>query len=215
LSGSILAIAIGSYFLIPDFQQFINKTYNILTSGDESRITTYTKSFGVWGPLLIILMMVLQMFLIIVPSWFLMIVAVLAYGPIWGALLSIVAVFTASTVGYVVGKLFSQATIYKLLGEKTEQKMERYIDRYGFGAVVIFRVAPFLSNDAISMVGGILRMDYWKFIGATLLGITPLAVLTGYFGQNISTLKTGLIWIGSISLVLYSIYIINDQLNEK
>ena len=93
--------------------------------------------------------------------------------------------------------------------------MERYIDRYGFGAVVIFRVAPFLSNDAISMVGGILRMDYWKFIGATLLGITPLAVLTGYFGQNISTLKTGLIWIGSISLVLYSIYIINDQLNEK
>jgi len=45
---------------------------------------------------------------------------------------------------------------------------------YGFWAIIVTRVNPFLSNDAISFVGGLLRMGYWKFIAAALVGIAPL-----------------------------------------
>lgn len=215
ISGSLIAAAVASYFLIPDFQSFVDTTYRILTSNDRQRISEYMKGFGFWGPLVIVVTMIVQMFLIVVPSWLLMIVSVLAYGQFWGAVLSVVAVFVASTVGYFIGKALSEATINKLLGEKTERKMQDYIDQYGFGAVIIFRLAPFLSNDAISIIGGMLRMGYWKFIGATMLGIIPLSILIAFFGENTSTLKTGLLWVGGISLLLYIAYIIYEQRKKK
>ncbi len=64
----------------------------------------------------------------------------------------------------------------KILGTKTEGKIANFIDDYGFWAVFITRLNPFLSNDAISFVAGMLRMGYWKFISATLAGIAPLTI---------------------------------------
>lgn len=214
-SGSIIVGLLIAYFVLPGFQDFMNRSYQILSSGDQQRVSEYVQSFGVWGPVIIIVTMVVQMFLIVVPSWLLMIVAVLAYGAVWGAVLSVAAVFVASTIGYLLGKMLSAMTISRLVGQKQEQKMERFLDKYGFGAVFLFRLAPFLSNDAISFVGGLLRMGYWRFIGATLAGIIPLSALIGYFGQNTEKLKSGLIWIGGASLVLYLAYVVWDYWFRK
>ncbi len=215
LSGIIILGMVSGYFLFPGFQGFVDDAYAILISGDDERLTAYVESFGAWGPVFIVLAMCVQMFLIVVPSWLLMIVAALAYGPVWGALLSVAAVFTASTFGYFVGSTLNEVTIDRMVGEEEKKKMKHYIGRYGFGAVILFRLAPFLSNDAISFVGGMLRMGYWKFIGATLAGIIPLAALIGYFGQDTDTLKTGLVWVGGLSLVLYAGYIVYEQLRAK
>ena len=99
----------------------------------------------------------------------------------------------------------------KLLGAKTENKIERFIESYGFWAVIVTRLNPILSNDAISFVGGILKMNYWKFIGATLLGILPLTVFIAILGKSTETLKTGLLWGSVVSLVLFGVYIWWDK----
>jgi uncharacterized membrane protein YdjX (TVP38/TMEM64 family) len=54
-------------------------------------------------------------------------------------------------------------------------------------------------------------LSYRKFIGATLLGITPLAVLLAWFGENNDRLKTGLLWTSVISVVFLAIYIYFDR----
>ncbi len=211
LSGLIITGLIVSYFTIPEVKSFFTEAYNVLTSEDEERISKWVGKLGFWGPFFIVITMTVQMFLIVIPSPLLMIVAVLAYGPYWGVAISILAIFVASSVGYAIGRYLGQVTINKIIGHKKEQKLEFYVERYGVWAVIITRLAPMLSNDAISFVGGILRMGYWKFIGATLAGITPLAVLIAYFGENNDRLKSGLIWTTVVSLVLFIIYIIWDH----
>jgi len=60
-------------------------------------------------------------------------------------------------------------------------------------------------------------MNYWRFISATLIGITPLAALIGYFGRNTDQMQTGLIIgsaVGLLGLALY-IYIDKKKLNKK
>jgi uncharacterized membrane protein YdjX (TVP38/TMEM64 family) len=214
ISISIIVILVGAYFLFPGFQEQINEAYQIFTSDDRERITEYVQQFGAWGPVVIILTMIAQMFLFVVPSWLLMIVTVLAYGKFWGVVLSIAAVFVASTVGYFIGRGLSENTLNRLIGEENEKKLEDTLHQYGVGAVVIFRLAPFLSNDAISFVAGILNMSYWRFIAATLAGITPLAVLIAYFSEDTERLKSGLVWVGAISLMGYIGYIIYDKNKE-
>lgn len=206
ISLILIASLVASYFTITDVKFFIDNAWDILTSNDEKRIKNWVSGFGWYGPLVLILAMVLQMFLIVIPTILLMVVSILAYGPIWGSLIILVAVFVASTIGYIIGNYFGQAFILKLLGKKTEQKIENFIDDFGFWAVVITRINPFLSNDAISFVAGVLSMKYWTFITATIMGILPLTVLIAILGKTTESLESGLL-IGSIvSLVLFGIY---------
>lgn len=214
ISAVVIAALICSYFFIPQVQSFLNEAYEVLTSEDNDRISAWVDNLGFWGPVFIILGMVAQMFLLVVPSPLLMIVAILAYGPIYGTLLSIGAIFVASTVGYFIGRWLGEVAVIKLVGEKQQKKLEYYVERYGFWAVIITRLAPALSNDAISFVAGMLRLSYRKFIGATLLGITPLAILLAWFGENNDRLKTGLIWTSVVSLLILVAYIYFDRKNN-
>jgi len=82
-------------------------------------------------------------------------------------------------------------------------------------SIVLFRVSPFLSNDAISVLAGGLKMNYIKFITATMIGIVPLATAIAFFASDIETLKTGLYWIGGAGIVFYGIFVFIDHKKRK
>lgn len=211
----LIAGLIGSYFVIPGFQKEIDNGWDVLTSGDNQRISEWVSQFGFWGPFFIILAMVAQMFLLVINVVALMLVAIIAYGPVWGTLIAIAAVLVASTVGYLIGRGVGQAGVTKLIGHKTERKVMNFVEDYGLWAVIIARISPFLSNDAISIVAGLAKMSYVRFIGATLAGITPLAILLAWLGENNERLKTGLIWVSAVSIAAFIGYIIYDKYIKK
>lgn len=215
LSGSILLGLIITYFLYDPFKDFIDQTFEVLISEDKDRIHEYFKQFGFWGPLAIIVFIILQMFLIVFPSWLPIIVAVMAYGFWWGVLISLSGIVIASTLGYFIGLKLKGVLLKKILGEKKMEKMDFWIQNYAFGTVVLFRISPYLSNDGISFIAGMVDMNYKKFMMATLVGIIPLAFAVGYFSQDISTLENGLYWVGGGGLVIYAIYIYFDYKKRK
>ncbi|PRX40767.1 TVP38/TMEM64 family protein [Salegentibacter salegens] len=215
VSGIIIAALIAGYFFIPGVREFFTNAWEVLTSNDEERITEWVSEFGWMGPTILILAMVAQMFLIVIPSVALMVVSILAYGPIFGSLIIFAAIFTASSVGYFIGRYFGPVIVQKLIGPKNENKIEDFIDDYGFWAVIVTRINPFLSNDAISFVGGILKMGYWRFIGATLVGIAPLTIFIAIIGKSTDGLKTGLLWGSIVSLVIFILYVWWDKKKRK
>ena len=215
LTGAILAALIIFYFAHQPFQQFINETWNILWSEDKDRISAHFESFGFWGPIAIIIVMILQIFLVIFPSWLPMIVAVLAYGFWGGALISITGVYCASSIAFYMGKWLGEDHLEKIMGKSKNKQVEYWVSEYGFWTIAIFRISPFLSNDAISIIAGMLSMKYRKFIFATLTGITPLAFAIAYFAQDIDKLKNGLYWIGGAGILIYGIYVYIDYRKRK
>jgi uncharacterized membrane protein YdjX (TVP38/TMEM64 family) len=215
LSLVLVGALVAAYFVSTDFQQFVDEAYQVLTSGDKGRITNWVDQFGFWGPLVLVFAMVAQMFLLVIPTVLLMVISVVAYGPVWGTLIILAGVALASSIGYGIGAYLGPVLVNRLIGEKTEQKMEKYLDEYGSGAVIITRISPFLSNDAISFVCGLVRMGYWKFIRATMIGILPLTLLIAYLGESNDRLMNGLIWVSAVSLVGFIAYIIYDRRKSK
>ncbi|QCR22957.1 TVP38/TMEM64 family protein [Pontibacter sp. SGAir0037] len=215
LTGLILVGLVASYFFIPAFQETIREGWQVMTSGEEERISEWVNQFGFWGPFFIILAMVAQMFLLVVNVVLLMLVAILAYGPIWGSLIAIVAVLVASTIAYLIGHGLGEAGVSRLIGSKAEKKVEGFVEEYGIWAVVIARISPFLSNDAVSFVAGLAGMGYIKFISATLGGIIPLTVLLAWLGENNDRLKSGLIWVSAVSLAGFIGYVLYDKYVRK
>ncbi len=215
LSALLIGGLIIAYFAVPQFSSFIDETWQVLWSEDENKIRKHFEGFGFWGPIAIIALIILQIFLVIFPSWLPMIVAVLAYGFIGGVLTSVVGVFLASTVGYLLGKLLGEENLEKVLGKKKSKKVNFWVEKYGFWAIALFRLSPFLSNDAISVIAGMLKMGYRKFILATLTGIVPLALAIGYFAEDPDTLKSGMYWIGGAGVLGYGIYVWIDYRNRN
>jgi uncharacterized membrane protein YdjX (TVP38/TMEM64 family) len=75
-------LLLASYFLWPAFQETINEAWQVLTSGDQKRISGWVSQFGFREPVFIVGFMVVQMFLVVINVVALMVVAVLAYGPV-------------------------------------------------------------------------------------------------------------------------------------
>jgi uncharacterized membrane protein YdjX (TVP38/TMEM64 family) len=213
ISGSLLALLVAAWFVFPSFQAFIREAFDVLTSNDQERIQAWVGRFRLAGPLVLILVMVVQMFLFVVPNIFVMIVAIISYGPFWGAVISFLGVFASSSVGYGIGRFLGPYTVNKLVSQKTQLKISEFIRDYGVAAIAITRISS-LSNDSLSIVAGLLKMSYKRYILATLAGITPLIVLLAIFGKNGRILRA-LLWIAIISLVLLTIYIILDRRKKQ
>lgn len=210
----LLALTVA-YFFIPGVSSFLNEAWKVLTSNDEQKIENWVSQFGWIGPLVLILTMVLQMFLLVIPSIALMVVSILAYGPVLGSIIVFAAVFAASTVGYLVGRYLAPVVVDKLIGTKTHRKIGDFLEQYGFWAIIITRLNPILSDDAISFVAGILKMGYFRFIAATMLGITPLIIFIAVLGETTEGMKTGLIWGSVISLILFIAYVWWDKKKKE
>ncbi|MDT0645273.1 VTT domain-containing protein [Zunongwangia sp. F260] len=214
LSGFILACLVATYFVFPAFKDFIDETVDVILSGNTKETRSYFKEFGVWGPLAIIVFIILQMFLIVFPSWLPVIVAVMAYGFWLGVLISLTGVMLASAIGYFIG-IKLQVLLEGVVGEDKLEKMGFWINNYAFGSVILFRISPLLSNDSISFIAGMLRMKFKKFMLATFCGMLPLSIAIGYFSEDISTLENGMYWIGGVGIVAYGIYIFIDYRKRR
>jgi uncharacterized membrane protein YdjX (TVP38/TMEM64 family) len=206
-------LLIGSYFIFPGFNAGVKEAFDVLTSDDEARIESWVSQFGIMGPIVIILAMTVQMFLFIIPNVLLMMIAIISYGPVWGSVISVIGVFTASSLGYYIGTKLNPYTLDKFVSIKKQEKIQAFIDDYGVGAIIITRLSSF-SNDALSFVAGVLEMQYKKYILSTLAGIIPLIITLAIFGRN-GKIEKALIWIAAVSLVLLVLYIVIDKRRKK
>jgi len=215
ITGVLLGSLVAAYFLFPGLKQEVDTGWQVLTSGDKQRISDWVGQFGFWGPFFIMLAMVAQMFLVVINVVALMLVSIIAYGAFWGSVIAIVAVVIASTIGYWIGHGVGEAGVRKLIGGKTERRVNKFMETYGLWAIVIARISPFLSNDAVSFVAGLARMNYFKFLGATLGGIVPLTILLAWLGENNERLETGLIWLSAVSIAGLIGYVVYDKYIRK
>lgn len=211
LTLAVLVLFGAFYAFNPPFRDWLAEAYAVFTTGNYDTIHGFLENYRQYGYLILLGAFLFQMFLFVVPSVMVMTLCVLMYGPIEGGLLCIVGIFIASSFAYFIGKSLSEVTLDKIVGHGSREKMVSYLENYGFWTIFIFRISPFLSNDAVSFVSGLVKMNYWRFILATLAGITPLAALIAYFGRSTQGIETGLMVVSAVGLVALVIYIFVDR----
>lgn len=211
-----LCLVVGfviAYLAFPGVEHSVDEAIDVLTSEDEERISGWVAQFGAWGPIAIVVGMVLQMFFFIIPNILLIFISVVSYGPIWGSLLAWFGIFLASSVGYGLGRKLSPVLVKKLVSPKTQHKLREFLRDYGMKAIIVLRASS-LSNDGLSLVAGLLNMKYQRFINATMIGITPLITVIALFGHS-GRVERGLLFVGIFLLVCLIIYIIIDKRQER
>ncbi len=181
----LLLAAFGvSYLLVDAVRVETNGAVRVLASGDAAALRDYILSYGVWAPVVSAALMVLQALLAFLPSFILAFANGLAFGVFWGGLLSLTSAALAAAISFGIAHALGRTTIEVLIGKRSLGAADKWFVRYGAYAVFIARLIPVVSFDAISYAAGLTRMSFFKFLLATVVGMTPATFVYSYLGEQ-------------------------------
>lgn len=124
------------------------------------------------------------------PQIVLIAAAVVAFGPVEGALYSWIGTMVSSLVGFYLGRAAGAKTLERFSGEGVQRFMG-LVGQNGFLASLIVRLVPSAPFIVVNMAAGVTPMRAFHFIAGTGLGIVPKIVLTAFAGASIVELMKG------------------------
>ncbi|SEI72672.1 Uncharacterized membrane protein YdjX, TVP38/TMEM64 family, SNARE-associated domain [Deinococcus reticulitermitis] len=196
--GGVGAALLGS-LLVPEVRVFLGEAYAALTAKDPQVTHAFVRSLGWAGPLALVAGFVLQAVLPVIPAIVMIAVTARAYGPLEAFFIVYTGTMLGATAGYWLGRTVGNSLVRLLIGESARQKAYAFAQQHGAQGVLIFRLMPVLSADAMNLVAGAARMPFRPFLLATLVGALPVTVLVVWLSDD----NTRMLWgLGILSAVV-------------
>lgn len=140
---------------------------------------------GIWGPLLIIVLMALAIVLNPIPSAPIALASGAAFGHAWGTLYVVIGAEIGALAAFALARVFGRGLLCQLFGKRFELGWEGSQNTLTW-LVFVSRLLPFISFDLISYGAGLTPLKTWRFALATLLGLIPISFLLAHFGGELN-----------------------------
>jgi uncharacterized membrane protein YdjX (TVP38/TMEM64 family) len=181
----LFLLMLGTLYVISEaFRTEANRAVRVLASGDIEAVRDYILSYGAWAPVVSAGLMVLQALLAFLPSFILAFANGLAFGAFWGGMLSLVSAALAAAISFGIAHALGRTLAEAIVGKRSLGAADKWFARYGVYAVLIARLVPVVSFDAISYAAGLTRMRFFGFLIATVVGMTPATFVYSFLGQR-------------------------------
>jgi uncharacterized membrane protein YdjX (TVP38/TMEM64 family) len=152
-----------------------------------SRIKHLIKSSGPWGIVVSIGLMVLHSF-VPFPAEFIAIANGMVYGVTWGTIITWIGAMLGAFLAFGLARKLGRSYVHRKLEKKNLQMVEKWVVKYGGGALLVSRFIPVISFNLINYIAGLTQISWWTFTWATGFGILPITVLMVVMGDRIHTL---------------------------
>jgi uncharacterized membrane protein YdjX (TVP38/TMEM64 family) len=192
---------IGIFFLITGLitifefrDDFINVFYWF---GSLEAITASMEHAGIWGPIVLFILFVLQVFLAFIPGQALMIACGYLYGFWGGFVISWVSLVVGGEIAYLLARHYGRPFAEKWIAPSVLERWNKAAAGQGIAFFALSLVMPLVPNDAMCYVAGLGTIRRIHFSIANALGRGMACVITsaaGAFGGSIS-------WQGWVILV--------------
>ncbi|MCX8179086.1 MAG: VTT domain-containing protein [Candidatus Aenigmarchaeota archaeon] len=138
-----------------------------------------------YGYIGLFLLMILQTILVVIPSE-----AVIALSGALGLdttkviAVGVLGLLAGATIAFFISRYFGRKIVIKLLGDEWIGDVDEWIDKNGSKAILVARLVPLIPFDLISYVAGVTKIDFRKYIIATIIGMIPRAIFLVYAGTT-------------------------------
>jgi uncharacterized membrane protein YdjX (TVP38/TMEM64 family) len=183
--GIVLAgLAAVAWFLFPALRSEVGDLVQMIAAGRVDALGDRLGSYGVWGPVISLGVMVLQGILAPLPAFVVSFANGLAFGPFAGWLISLAGHVLASSVCFGLARGLGRRRVESLVSSKALGSADRWLERWGPHAVFLTRLVPGISFDGISYAAGLTSIGFRRFVVATALGVIPETLLFAFLGHS-------------------------------
>jgi uncharacterized membrane protein YdjX (TVP38/TMEM64 family) len=176
----IAALIALVYGLHDGLRSEVNRALVILASGDGVAIGAYLRSHGAWAPVASLFLMLAQAVAAPVPAILVAFANGLAFGVVWGGLLTVAGQTLAAAVCFWIARALGRGSVEALTSSLGLETADRWLTRWGPRGIIVLRLVPGISFDVVSYGAGLTGVRFAPFLGATAVGVTPQAFLYAY-----------------------------------
>lgn len=166
---------------------------------NQSKITI--KTFGVYGPLMMIGLLIVILLLAFVSQIPVIIAGGYVFGAIPASIYSLIGFFIGGTIAFFIARGFGRPFVKKVITKRAMEKFDDYSGiRLDLTLFSLFLIPLF--PDAMCYVAGLTNIKYKTFALISTLGRLPAILLFAYAGRSIASTHyiLGMILIGIILL---------------
>ncbi len=155
---------------------------------DMSRATieSWVAQAGLWGPVVVIVLMTLAVVASPIPSAPIALAAGAAYGHTYGTIYIVIGAEAGALIAFTLARVLGRQAILKWFGPKADMGLLGSQNALTF-TVLATRLMPFVSFDLVSYAAGLSALHFWRFALATLAGIIPASLLLAHFGGEVAS----------------------------
>jgi len=181
LSFLLVGVVLGAPTPI---EQEVASVSSDIVRGDVNALREYLDGYGEWAPVAAIVVMIVQALFLPIPGFVIVFANGLAFGFAGGVAVSLAGYAISSSICFGVTRFVGRSRIEWLVRRLGLDKVDRWISRYGVGAVFGFRLVPGFAFDGVSYAAGLTGVRYFRFVVATVLGSVPHTLLFVYLGER-------------------------------
>ena len=195
--GILLAAAVllAVYLAVPAVNGFVSEAVSVLGSANLEAVAAYIRSFGGYAMAFSFLLMVFSSVIAPLPAFMITLSNAAIFGWWQGAILCF---FLARGLGRDV--------VEKIAGKGALASVEGYFKKHGTKTILVCRLLPFVSFDAVSYFAGLTPIKFLPFFVATGIGQTPATIVYSYVGGMLTggarLLMIGLLCLFSLAILV-------------
>lgn len=182
---------------------------------DMEGLKEYILSFGIWGPVVSFLLMILQSVAAPLPAFVITFANAALFGWVYGAILSWTSAMAGAAICFYIAKFLGRNTVENLTSKFALDEVDKFFVKYGKHTILIARLLPFMSFDLVSYAAGLTSMSFASFFIATGIGQLPATIVYSYVGGMLTggakLMMTGLLTLFALSILIYVIKKIWDE----
>ena len=196
LSAGILTVLalVAAYWVLRE-----TRVLDTLIDGEELR--ERIEQLGAWGPLAVIVLMMLAILVSPIPSAPIAMAAGAAYGHGWGTLYVLTGAEAGALAAFGLARVLGRAALQRWFGERLSVGLAGSQDAL-MGIVFVSRLLPFISFDLVSYAAGLTVLSVWRFALATLAGIVPASFFLAHLGLEMTSGETARFLYSALALGL-------------
>lgn len=153
----------------------------------SEEIVGVIRSWGMWGVLASIGLMVLHSF-VPFPAEIIAIANGMVYGPFWGVVITWTGAVLGAFLAFGLARTLGRPFVERMIARRHWQSIDDWAAAEGGRIVLLARFFPVIAFNLINYAAGLSRISWWTFSWATGIGILPLTILMVVMGDQIRIL---------------------------
>lgn len=138
---------------------------------------------GMFGPLLLMLLMILAVVVGPIPTLPISAASGLVYGMFAGTAIAVIGALAGSLIAFYLARMLGRDAVQKKW-EHNPMFSARGSQRFLFFAVLLTRLIPLFSFALVSYAAGVTAIHLWRYALATTLGMLPMTFVFAGLGQS-------------------------------
>jgi uncharacterized membrane protein YdjX (TVP38/TMEM64 family) len=192
----------------------LENTIAALRNFTPDKLKVYVESYGIFAPLIFVLLLAFQSVVAPIPSAVIIIAGGLIFGPLVATVLSVIGNLLGAILCFKIAEKLGRPIVERLISKERLKKVDLFFEKKsGFLTILLLRLNPITSSDALSYAAGLTKISLKDYIFATLLGIIPANIFLSYLGYE---LVKGQLWtLFAITIVLVVVVVIATIVKNK